>query len=893
MRKIVPLFRATLLIPLLLALLLPATALAHDFEASGIYYNIVNGEAVVTFQGTSYSQYDEYSGSVVIPSSVSYNGVNYPVTAIGEYAFRYCSGLTSVNIPNSVTTIGRSAFNQCTGLTDIQMPNSVNNISYYAFDNTAWYNNQPEGPVYIGLVFYKYKGTMPEGTTFTIADGTLGIAGDAFYNCTGLTTINIPSSVITIGAWAFEECRGLTTINNPNSIVTIGDYAFYGCSSLTSINFMNSVTTIGDYAFYECTGLTSMTIPRSVTSIGNYPFCFCTALTNIQVADGNPKFDSRNNCNAIIETATNKLIAGCQSTVIPNSVTTISDYAFLACQEMTSIDIPSSVTAIGFRAFSNCSGLTNLTIPNSVSSIGERAFSACTGLTSIIVDNDNPMYDSRDNCNAIIETATNILIAGCNYTIIPNSVTAIGNYAFYNCTGLTSINIPDRVTAIGDHAFYMCNGLTSINIPNNTRSIGNNAFYCCSGLTSVTIPNSVSAIGDYAFANCNGLKDVWCFIYEPKYNLSMGNGAFTGGDYSNRTLHVLAYYISDYQQDSNWSRYFGNIVEIPSKIEVDGIYYKVTSANEVAVTYDYNHKYTGDVNIPETITFAGMTYSVTAIGDDAFESCFNLTSVTIPNSVTSIDGCAFRGCTKLANIHIPNSVTTIGGSAFQNCIRLATVNIPNSVTTIGVYAFEFCYRLTEITVPESVTSIGLTTFSYCYSLAQVTWNARNCTLEYDFFDEEDHLPFAYCPSLKKITIGSEVESIDDEIFCIYDPVYNNIDTVVCLADVPPVISEYCFFNHTYQNATLSVPKASEASYATATGWKEFVNRTTIEPHENILVGDVDGDGKVSIGDVSDLIDYLLSGDSHDINAVNADVDGDRIIGIGDVADLIDKILGRN
>jgi hypothetical protein len=372
----------------------------------------------------------------------------------------------------------------------------------------------------------------------------------------------------------------------------------------------------------------------------------------------------------------------------------------------------------------------------------------------------------------------------------------------------------------------------------------------------------------------------------------MGNYVFYGGNHSDRTLHVSAYYISDYQQDSRWSQYFGNIVEIPSKIEVDGIYYKVTSANEVAVTYDYNHKYTGDVNIPETITFAGMTYSVTAIGDDAFESCFNLTSVTIPNSVTSIDGCAFRGCTKLANIHIPNSVTTIGGSAFQNCIRLATVNIPNSVTTIGVYAFEFCYRLTEITVPESVTTIGLTTFSYCYSLTQVTWNARNCMLEYDFFDEEDHLPFAYCPSLKKITIGSEVESIDDEIFCIYDPVYNNIDTVVCLADVPPVISEYCFFNHTYQNATLCVPRASVDSYASATGWKEFVNRATIATDED-YPGDVDNDGTVTIGDVTLLIDYILGTNNHSINSVNADVDGDRYITIGDVTALIDDLLRKN
>lgn len=332
---------------------------------------------------------------------------------------------------------------------------------------------------------------------------------------------------------------------------------------------------------------------------------------------------------------------------------------------------------------------------------------------------------------------------------------------------------------------------------------------------------------------------------------------------------------------------------MPSEFEVDGIYYSLINANEVAVTHDYNHKYTGNVNIPETINYEGRTYTVTAIGGGAFEGCVNLTSVSIPNSVSSIGKWAFTSCTKLASINIPNSVTSIGDYAFRNCIKLANVNIPNSVTTIGKKAFAYCYSLTEITVPESVTTIDLTTFSYCYSLAEVTWNARNCMLEYTYFDDEDHLPFAFCPSLKKIIIGSEVESIDDEIFCIYDPVYNNIDTVMCLATQPPVISEDCFWTHTYENATLCVPNESVDSYASATGWKEFVHRATLEPQENIMAGDVDGDGKVTIGDVADLIDYLLYGDSHSINALNADVDGDRNITIGDVADLIDKLLGKN
>ena len=868
---------------LLLALLLPATALAHDFEAGGIYYNITgNNEVAVTYQGAS-NMSAVYSGDVVIPQTVTYNGTTYSVTSIGEYAFRNCTGLTSIIIPNSVKSIGRSAFNKCTNLSNIQMPNSVTDIGYSAFSNTSWYNDQPDGLVYIGLVLYSYKGEMPAGTSITIKDGTLGIAGEAFYNCSGMTSINIPNSVVTISKWAFEECTGLTSVTLPNSVITIDDYAFYDCKSLTSINIPNSVTTIGKAAFYQCSEVKSVTIGNSVSFIGDYAFYGCP-LTDITVASGNSKYDSRGNCNAIIETASNTLIFGCQNTVIPNSVTTIGNSAFYACTGLTDMTFSNSVTTIGERAFGGCTGLSNITIPNSVTTIGERAFEACSGLTSITVASGNPIYDSRDNCNGIIETASNTLISGCQVTVIPNSVTAIGNYAFYYCSALTSLTLPNSVTTIGNYAFYYCTGLTCLTLPSSVTTIGNfafancsgltgdltlpnsvttigeRAFYNCTGLTSLTLPSSVRAIGNYAFQGCNALMDVSSFIYyygDDNY-FSMGYGVFAmNGDYSSRTLHVPAGYSGFYQQDSRWSQYFGNIVDMPSKFEVDGIYYKLINGVEVAVVGNYNDKYIGDISIPETINFTGKTYTVTAIGNEAFESCIDLTSVSIPNSVTTIDEWAFKGCTKLAYIDIPNSVTTIGNYAFQNCTKLANVNIPNSVTTIGDGAFAYCYRLTEITVPQSVTTIDLTTFSYCYSLTHVTWNARNCTLEYDYFDDDDHLPFAFCPSLKKITIGSEVESIDDEIFCIYDPVYNNIDTVECLATQPPVITDDCFWIYTYENATLCVPFNAMGSYAAAAGWRNFVNIAASDVTPEML-GDVDGDGKITIGDVTDLIDMLLN-----------------------------------
>ena len=184
--------------------------------------------------------------------------------------------------------------------------------------------------------------------------GVKSIGSSAFSNCSGLTSITIPNSVTSIGSYAFSGCSGLTSITIPNSVTSIGSSAFSGCSGLTSITIPNSVTSIGSYAFSGCSGLTSITIPNSVTSIGNYAFRSCSGLISIKVEDGNPKYDSRNNCNAIIQKSNNSLIVGCKNTVIPNSVTNIGEYAFSECYGLTSITIPNSVTSIGSFAFSWC-----------------------------------------------------------------------------------------------------------------------------------------------------------------------------------------------------------------------------------------------------------------------------------------------------------------------------------------------------------------------------------------------------------------------------------------------------------------------------------------------------------------------------------------------------------
>ena len=513
----------TRLLTFLCCLLSALAASAYDFEVNGIYYDKTSDTEVAITYGDP-----DYSGEVTIPAEVSYNGKSYSVTSIGACAFKDCSGLTAITIPESVTSIGAGAFLGCSGLTAITIPGSVTSIDASVFSGCSGLTaiSIPGSVTSIGDFAFEdcsgIKELKIEDGTETLSLGVNGYYG-LFRDCP-LETVylgrNLSYEYTSIsGRYSpFFNQKNLTDLTIGNTVTTLGDYAFYGCSGLTAITIPGSVTSIADYAFCGCSGLTAITIPGSVTSIADYAFCECSGIKELKIEDGTETLSlgyngvgglfidcpletvylGRNLSYNTSDSSRNSPFfykKNLTDLTIGNTVTTLGDYAFYGCSGLTAITILGSVTSIGSSAFYGCSGLTAITIPGSVTSIGDKAFEGCRGLTAIN---------------------------------IPGSVKSIGSSAFSGCSGLTEINIPSSVTKIEFGTFRNCSGLTAINIPGSVTYIGYSAFSGCSGLTAITIPGSVTAISERTFYGCTGLR----IITLPNSISSIGESAFWNADLS-------------------------------------------------------------------------------------------------------------------------------------------------------------------------------------------------------------------------------------------------------------------------------------------------------------------------------------------------------------------------
>jgi uncharacterized protein YjdB len=576
--------------------------LGADIEESEIVEEEmdVQGDSGVTDSGLKYSvsSNDEititgYSGTATeidIPGEID----GKKVVCIGENAFYRNSSMTGISIPDSVTSIEDSAFSGCSGLTNITIPDSVNSLGFMAFGY-----------------------------------------------CTGLTSISIPNSVTSMGYAVFWECSNLISASIPDSVTSIGNYTFSGCSSLTSVTIPNSLTEIGKCFFYNCSELTSISIPSTVTSIGVSAFSGCSSLISINIPDG---------------------------------VTSIGGGAFSSCSSLTSINIPDGVTSIGDAAFRECSSLTSIYIPANVTSIGDYVLFKCTGLTSIKVENGNTVYDSRNGCNALIETSSNKLLAGCRNTNIPDGVTSIGYYAFYECIGLTSISMPNSITSIGTNAFGECLSLTSVTMSDSLTDIDQDAFYGCHSLTSVTLPDSVTNIGYSAFRYCSALTS----ITVPDSVTSIGDDAFFGCTYltiiCNRNSIAYKYAIDN--------KISYKIIGEPDTIPVTDIKLNKITTIVKGETITLKATVSPDDATDKTVTWKSDNTKVATV-DEQTGKVTAVSTGTVTITCTATDG---SGVTKSCTITVTTPVTKVKLDATSKTIAKGnSVTLTAKVTPAKAY----------------------------------------------------------------------------------------------------------------------------------------------------------------------------------------------------------------
>ena len=782
------------------------TALGEGIRAiSGMdnVTTIVISEGITQINYAAFYNCSKLSGSVILPDSI---------TNIDNVAFKGCSGITNLVISENIGAISGGVFEECSGLTSITMPISAYPGAYHTFRGCT---NVSSVTLTKGTgIAHNYTSFTREytpwylsrnnsnGITVTIEDGITSIGNYTFSSCLNLSgELVIPDSIETIGNCAFSGCSNLSgELVIPDSVETIGNYAFNGCKKFTGVTMGGNVTSIGNYAFYNCTGLTGeLIIPDSVETIGGYAFGNCSDLTSATIGNGIASIDSSafpdysklkviridkpyNSVDGAPWGVLNSCVVIWNDSIIDvdTGLVYYEDNVYMIVTGLydpdgtiTSIEIPAvyqdkPVTVIDEGAFRDYSQLTSVTIGSSVTSIGNYAFYNCTGLAGELVVPDS------------VETIGDFAFYNCNKltsVTIGSGVETIGDYAFFSCKNFTSVTIGSSVTSIGSYAFYNCTSLTgALVIPDSVERIGRNAFYSCKKLTSVTIGSNVTSIGDYAFCKCTGL-----------------------------TRELV----------------------IPDSVETIGTYAFYSCNNLTSVTIGNGTTSIGDYAFYNCTGLTGefvIPNNVERIGRNAFYGCKKLTSVTIGNGVMSIADNAFSICSNISVISIDKPYDSVSGRPWGvpgSCIvmwkgsmvdentgfiyceasdymivtglydpdeTIASIEIPavyrdKPVTEIGTGAFGGCSQLTSVNIPESITSIGDSAFYDCTGLTGEL-------IIPDSVETIGSYAFYKCSKLTSVTIGSNVTSIGHRAF------YNcaGLTGELVIPDNVETIDAYVFYN---------------------------------------------------------------------------------------------------
>ena len=658
-------------ITFLLAVLLSMVSIkanAYDCKIDGICYDLDSATKrakVVSCEGFVAG----YTGHISIPMSITNNGTNYQITTIASAAFKDCTSMLSIIIPNSITRIEDKAFEYCKGLTTITIPNSVIRIVGSPFsgcDNltsmTIEDGEEPLGFTNYFLFEVPIK-TLYLGRKATFFDASYHAFGTPLYGMKTLTSLTIGNTVSNIDNNAFLGCNNLSILRiEDGEKVLVVNSAFYSCP-LETLYIGRNISSTGS-PFENQSKLSSVTFGHNVTSLPSNTFSGCNNLTTAIFE--NEKLGSwikgRNSVTKVVvkntvKTAESSAFNGCTGLTsvyitdisawcnisFPNASSNPLYYAhhlYWNEEEIRDLIIPTSITSIGKYAFCSCSSLNSMTIHKSIESIDKSAFQDCNNLSLVNINNDNIVAKTYKSSSSIKD----LFGSQVKKYVLGQEVKSVGDYAFYGCQNLRSIELGENIVSIGYNALSGCSGLTSLTIPNNVTEIGSSAFSGCSGLTSITIPSNVSSIGSSAFYGCTGLSAV---TFKCK-------------------------------EIGSW---------------ISGM---------------------------KSVTKVVIENSVTSIGSSAFKDCSGLTSLTLPNSITSIGSSAFQGCSGLTSMTIPDNVTEIGKSAFQGCSGMTSLVIGKGGTSIGSSAFSGCVGLTSVSLPESIASISENLFYGCTKLASVT-----------------------------------------------------------------------------------------------------------------------------------------------------------------------------